>query len=152
MSVQNSDTEHSVVPFTGSCLCGSIKFEIHRKYLNAIHCYCGMCRKAHGTAFSTHSLAAPSQVQWTEGKSLLTSYESSPGAYREFCPVCGTHILVHGQSGDDSLAFPAGTINGNPSLTILGHMYTEDLVSWYVISDNLPQHRQWPPGFGSNGD
>ena len=136
------------MPYAGSCLCGSIRYEIHRNHLNAIHCYCGMCRKAHGTAFSTHVLATPTQIMWTHGESPRKAYESSSKSFREFCPKCGTHILVHGQSGDNSLAIPAGTIDGDPELTILGHMYTEDLVSWYKISDDLPQHRQWPAGFG----
>lgn len=136
--------------YSGSCLCRSIRYEIHRNHLNAIHCYCYMCRKAHGTAFSTHVLAAPVQVVWTRGESLRIAYESSPNSFREFCPKCGTHILVHGQSGDNSLSIPAGTIDGDPELTILGHMYTEDLVSWYEISDGLTQHRQWPAGFGPN--
>jgi hypothetical protein len=134
--------------FPGSCLCGEVSYEIDRKHLNAMHCYCQMCRKAHGTAFSTHAIARPDQVRWISGKSKLTSFESSPGAFREFCPDCGTHILVYGQSGDDTIAIPAGTLDGDPDLTIVGHMYIEECVSWYDISDDLPQYRRWPPGFG----
>ena len=134
--------------FTGGCLCGSIRYEIQRKHLNAIHCYCAMCRKAHGTAFSTHVITRPDQLVWAQGKELLKSYESSPNAYREFCERCGTHILVHGQTGDDTRAIPAGTLDGDPALTIVGHMCTENQVSWFTISDDLPQHPQWPPGLG----
>ena len=136
--------------FEGSCLCGEVRFEIERRHLNAIHCYCQMCRKAHGTAFSTHVVTRPDQLRWISGKSNLIPYESSPGAYREFCRRCGTHVLVHGQSGDDTLAIPAGTLDGSPDITILGHMYTDALVSWFEIADELPQHPGWPPGFGSN--
>ena len=134
--------------FTGGCLCGSIRYTIERRYLKAIHCYCSMCRKAHGTAFSTHVVCRPDQLLWQVGQDLLTAYESSPQAYREFCPCCGTHLLVHGQTGDATLAVPAGTLDGDPPLTILGHMYTSEVVSWYKISDALPQYAQWPPGLG----
>ena len=48
--------------FTGGCLCGGMRYEIRRKYLNAIHCYCAMCRKAHGTAYSTHVAARPDHL------------------------------------------------------------------------------------------
>lgn len=136
--------------FTGGCLCGAIRYELQRKSLKAIHCYCSMCRKAHGTAFSTHVVARPNQLNWAQGKTLLKAYESSPGAYRAFCERCGTHLLVHGQTGDDTVAVPAGTLDGDPPLTILGHMYTENLVSWFHISDDLPQYLQWPPGAGPN--
>ena len=134
--------------FKGGCLCGSIRYEIHRRHLNAMHCYCSMCRKAHGTAFSTHVMARPDQVEWSHGESTLRAYRSSATGYRKFCPACGSHLLVHGQTGDDTLAIPAGTLDGNPPLTILGHMYVVECVSWYTISDELPRHPAWPPGHG----
>lgn len=132
--------------FTGGCLCGAIRYELQRRFLNAIHCYCEMCRKAHGTAFSTHVSARPDQLIWLQGKELLTAYESSPGAYREFCEQCGTHALVHGQVPGHGVAVPAGTLDGDPSLNIIGHMYTESQVTWFAIADAYPQHLQWPPG------
>lgn len=113
-----------------------------------MHCYCAMCRKAHGSAFSTHVVMRGEQLRWTRGGELLTAYESSPGAYREFCPHCGTHLLVHGQTGDASVAVPAGTLDGDPPLSLLGHMYTESLVSWHQITDGLPRYQRWPPGYG----
>lgn len=134
--------------FVGGCLCGTCRYEIDRKHLNAMHCYCGMCRKAHGTAFSTHVVVKPEQLHWLQGAEALVAYESSPGAFREFCGRCGTHLRVHGQTDDDTLAVPIGTVDGDPPITILGHMYTEALVSWYQIDDDLPQYERWPPGFG----
>jgi hypothetical protein len=133
--------------FAGGCLCGANRYEIDRRHLNAMHCYCEMCRKAHGTAFSTHLIVRPGQLRWISGGDLIP-YESSPDAYREFCPTCGTHLVVHGQSGDDTLAIPAGTLDGKPPVTIIGHMYTGELVPWYRITDDLPQHERWPPGYG----
>ena len=96
---------------------------------------------------STHLIVRPEQMRWTAGGDLA-QFESSPGAYREFCTVCGTHLLVHGQSGDDTLAVPAGTLDGKTAITIIGHMYVEELVPWHTINDDLPQHERWPPGFG----
>ena len=37
--------------FTGGCLCGKVRYELRRKFLTGVNCYCQMCRKAHGTAF-----------------------------------------------------------------------------------------------------
>lgn len=134
--------------FVDGCLCGACRYEIDRKYLNAIHCYCGMCRKAHGTAFSTHVALRRDQFRWLEGEPQVVPYESSPASFREFCSQCGTHLLVHGQTGDDTLAVPVGTLDGNPPVTILGYMYTSERVSWFEIADDLPQHELWPPGIG----
>ena len=139
--------------FQGGCLCGAVRYRIDRRFLNAIHCHCQMCRKAHGGAFSTHVVARHDQVVWLAGRDELGTYESSPGGFREFCTHCGTHVLVHGQTGDDTLAIPAGTLDGDPALTILGHMFAEAAVSWLEVDDGLPRHDRWPPGFGEqSGD
>ena len=135
--------------FDGGCLCGAIRYRIERRFLNAMHCYCGMCRKAHGTAFSTHVVVRPQQLRWLEdGEERLAAYASSAIGWRKFCPACGTHLLVHGQTGDDTLSIPLGTVDGDPPATILGHMFVADLVGWYAIADALPQHSGWPAGFG----
>ena len=134
--------------FEGGCLCGAVRYRIERRFLNAMHCHCQMCRKAHGTAYSTHVIVRPGQLEWLCGRELLEPYESSKGAYREFCSRCGTHLLVHGQTGDETLAIPAGTLDGGPELTILGHMYFAERVPWAGVSDDLPKHAEWPPGFG----
>ena len=131
--------------FPGGCLCGAVRYEIERKFLNAMHCYCGMCRKAHGTAYSTHVMLRPDHMRWLAGRERLVAYRSSAAGVREFCPVCGTHVLVHGQTGDDMLAVPAGTLDGDPPLTVRGHMFVADCVQWYRIADDLQQHAGWPP-------
>jgi hypothetical protein len=133
--------------YPGGCLCGAVRYEIARSHINAVHCYCQMCRKAHGTAFSTHAIVRPEQIEWLE-RGHLVPYESSKGAYREHCATCGSHLLVHGQSGDDTLAVPVGTLDGDPPVTILSHIFTAERVSWFQISDDLPQHEGWPPGYG----
>ena len=132
----------------GSCLCGDVVFCIDGPLELQSHCHCSMCRKAHGTAYSTHVSARPDQFAWLQGSKMLTPFESSPGAFREFCRRCGTHLLVHGQTGGGILAIPAGTLDGNPPLTIVGHMFARDRVSWFRIMDDHPQHEGWPPGIG----
>lgn len=133
--------------YSGGCLCGRFRYHIARRYLNAMHCYCEMCRKAHGTAFSTHLVVKPEQLTWQQD-AKPQAYHSSANGVRAFCPACGTHLLVHGQSGDDNLAVPAGTLDGRPEITILGHMFVQEQVPWCTINDDLPQHPAWPEGFG----
>ena len=128
----------------GGCLCGKTRYSISRSHLSAVHCYCAMCRKAHGGAFSTHVPMRRDQFAVTAG--VLERYASSAEGVREFCRHCGTHILLHGQTADASVAVPVGTIDGDPNVTITSHIFTKDKVSWYVITDSLPQFEGWPPG------
>ena len=128
----------------GGCLCGAVRFVVSRSHLSAVHCYCAMCRKAHGGAFSTHVPMRREQFRLSAG--ALSQYASSARGVREYCSQCGSHVLVHGQTADDSVAVPAGTFDGDPDISVTAHMFVKDKVSWYEIEDELPQYEAWPPG------
>ena len=133
--------------FAGGCLCGAVRFSVSRSHLAGVHCYCDMCRKAHGGAFSTHVTMRRDQFALTRG--TLKMYPSSTQGRREFCADCGSHILVHGQTADASVAVPAGCFDGDPPVHITAHIFVAECVSWYEINDSLPQHAGWPPGIES---
>ena len=126
----------------GHCLCGAVQFEVSRSYLAGFNCYCGMCRRAHGGAYSTHVPMRRDQFRLLTGN--LTTYASSENGRREFCSECGAHVLVHGQTGDDSVAVPAGLFDAGTEITIAAHIFVQDKVSWHTIQDDLPQHEGWP--------
>ncbi len=128
----------------GGCLCGAVRFRVERSHLTGINCYCEMCRKAHGGAFSTHVPMRRDQFELTSG--ALAVFSSSAEGRREYCADCGTHILVHGQTTDGSVAVPAGTFDGDPPISLISHIFVRDKVSWYEIADDLPQFDGWPPG------
>jgi hypothetical protein len=128
----------------GGCLCGAVRYSVSRSYLSASNCYCAMCRKAHGGPFSTHIPMRRDQFQILKGE--LKTYKSSLNGRREYCPDCGTHILVHGQVADGSVAVPVGTLDGDPPVKVTNHIFIKDRVSWYSILDELPQYDGWPPG------
>lgn len=79
---------------TGSCLCGSVAYEVDAAIGPIAHCHCVTCRKAHGSAFSSVSSVPRNKFRWTKGEGLLASYESSPGKVRRFCSKCGSQIVA----------------------------------------------------------
>lgn len=128
----------------GSCLCGSIQFEFERSYLSAVNCYCSLCRRAHGGAFSTHIAMRSEQFRLIKGE--LKVFSASTEGRRAFCEDCGSHVLVHGQIADDSVAVPAGLCEKDTSVEVTAHIFVRDKVAWYRIEDGLPQYDGWPPG------
>lgn len=133
-----------MIKITGSCLCGSVRFEVARSYLSAVNCYCGMCRRAHGSSYSTHVAMRREQFRLIAGE--LSVFTSSNEGRREFCQFCGSHVLVHGQTADDSVAVPAGLFEQGAPIEVTAHIFVKDKVAWQSIDDNLPQHDSWPPG------
>lgn len=127
---------------SGRCLCGAVQFRVHRSFLGGVKCYCRMCRQAHGGPYSLHVAMRRDQFELLEGR--LEVYASSSHGRREFCPQCGSHVLVHGQTADSSVAVPAGLLDA-AEVVVTAHIFVDDLVSWHQIQDDLPQHAAWPP-------
>ena len=74
---RNSDTRvgqnQEIALLTGSCLCGSVAYEVDGAAGPIVHCHCQTCRKAHGTAFSSVSPVPRDKFRWTKGEELLSS-------------------------------------------------------------------------------
>src|SRR4029079_17510517 len=82
------------VMLKGSCLCGSVHYEVDAPAGPIVHCHCETCRKAHGSAFSSVSPVPRDAFRWTKGEDLLAAFESSPGKFRRFCSKCGSQIIA----------------------------------------------------------
>jgi len=49
---------------TGSCLCGSVQYEVKGSLRNIINCHCSMCQKLHGN-FGPHTKAQKTNIKIT---------------------------------------------------------------------------------------
>ncbi|RJG06103.1 GFA family protein [Noviherbaspirillum cavernae] len=127
----------------GSCLCGAVAYEISGPFVHIGNCHCTMCRKLHGAAFVTWGILGQQHFRWTRGESQVRSYESSAGRQRLFCSNCGTSLAsAHdGRIGEVVI----GTLDDDPGARPSEHIFVASKASWYDISDDLPQHPQWPP-------
>lgn len=134
----------------GACLCGEVRWRFEGALSSMSHCHCSMCRKNHGAAFATYAVAPLGGFHWVAGESLVRTYRSSAKGVRAFCPGCGAKLPVFLQ--EHRLVFmPAGPLEGELGLRPQMHMFVASKAPWYTITDGLPQHAQYPPGFGAAG-
>ena len=128
----------------GGCLCGAIRYEIVGPVGEALYCHCSMCRKAHGAAFGSFLHAASHGFRWMAGEDLLERYQSSPGNLRAFCRVCGSNMPVL-EDGGDGVNIPAGTLDDDPGVRPIVHIFVGSKAPWFDIEDALPQFNGFPP-------
>jgi len=129
----------------GSCLCGSIRYEVTGALRGAVNCHCTMCRKAHGAAFRTRAAVRRGDFRFTQGESLLTRYESSPGHYRCFCSRCGSPIVSVFDADPSTVGLPFGALDDDPGVRPLCHVHVASKAPWYDITDELPRFDEVPP-------
>jgi hypothetical protein len=141
------------VVIEGSCLCGGIRYRAEQVAAPSANCHCQMCRKAHGTAFSTIVPVEKAGFRWSVGEELLAHYESSPGKRRWFCSRCGSQLISTRDADDASLLLRAGCIDSGHTSAVVAHGWVEFMAPWHRITDELPRFERGfpgsPPGVGA---
>lgn len=123
----------------GSCLCGTVVYEIRGEPLLMYYCHCGMCRKATASTFATNLAVRTADFAIVAGRDALTAYESSPDKNRYFCSRCGSPIYSHAEATKEIVSVRAGTLDGDPGVRPAIHGYVASKAPWFEISDGLPQ-------------
>jgi hypothetical protein len=134
-------TEHAI---RGSCLCQAVRFEVRGPFGRASHCHCSMCRKAHGAPFGTYARVKRSDFYFLAGESEIAAFASSPGISRTFCRRCGSTLQFLSNRFPDAIDIALGTLDDDPGIRPVMHIFTGSRAPWYEIGDGLPQHEAWP--------
>lgn len=124
----------------GSCLCGTVRYEVQAPIESICHCHCTMCQKAHGSAFGTYAPAPRSGFRFTHGSSAITYHQSSATARRAFCSRCGSVLLWDNEAEfPGTLFFAVATLNSSIPPPAQRHIHVSSKVPWYEIADRWPQ-------------
>ena len=126
--------------FQGSCLCGSVHYEIEGDPSVFNHCYCSRCRKASGTGHASNIIMrTPERFEWTSGEELLGEYQV-PDAERfrtVFCTRCGSQLPR--QAPDNSYALiPAGSLDSESPIQPTDRIMWDSRSDWSCDDREIP--------------
>jgi len=120
----------------GSCLCRAIRYEIDELASPIGFCHCQTCQKAHAAAAAPTARVHRKNFRWLAGREFVKGYESSPGKIRQFCSQCGSHIVAS-RDGQDEVILRVATLDADPVLRPVIHIWTSHQVPWLVDSNML---------------
>ena len=125
---------------TGTCLCRTVRFELHGKLGPLAYCHCSMCQRASGSAFGANAAVRSRYLTWLAGREAITEYESSPGKFRAFCSKCGSPLYSRRAAEPDEFRIRLGSLDGDPERRALAHFWVSAKAAWFDIADGLPQY------------
>ena len=128
----------------GGCLCGRVRYVLRGEPRLVEHCHCGMCRKAHGAAFSSNAEVRTADLAWLKGEGELTGYRSSAGRERVFCRHCGAKLVIRRLDEPETLALHLATLDEAHDVRPARHVFWGDRVPWLEPSDSLPRFDLYP--------
>ena len=134
--------------YTGQCSCGTVTIEVTGDPEGAGYCHCKTCRAWSASPVNAFTLWQTDAVKVTKGEDQIGEYNTHENTYRQWCKVCGGHLLAGTRSGDSSTSsrrripdFPfAAGVHVNYESTVL------------PIKDGLPKLKDFPAELGGSGE
>ncbi len=137
--------EFNKMKYHGSCLCGSIVYEVEGEFEDFYLCHCSRCRKDTGSAHASNLFSSSAVLTWVSGGELVKTYRVEGTHHsKSFCPHCGSALPTLQMEGA-LLVVPAGSLDSHLNLAPEGHIFMNSRASWDHDLDKVPYHPAQPP-------
>ncbi|MET0386565.1 MAG: GFA family protein [Polyangiales bacterium] len=129
----------------GSCLCADVAYELAVGDWTLMQCHCSRCRKGRSAAHGGNLFAESTHLRWLRGEDQLRMYKV-PEAERfaqTFCIRCGSPQPR--AAGATRYVVPVSTLDADPGIAAVHHIFVGSKAPWFTIHDSWPQHENGPP-------
>jgi len=129
----------------GSCLCGTVRFQIEGDFQHFFLCHCGRCREDTGSAHAANLFSSVATLTWVCGRDRVGCF-TLPGTRhtRCFCSMCGS-ALPSLQMEGSLLAVPAGSLDGDIAVKPDAHIFGSSRANWDDALGEIPMIEGSPP-------
>jgi len=126
----------------GKCFCGAVHYALPDEFLYAMYCHCSNCRRTTGSAFKPFAGIERQKLVVTQGADILLVYGDDK-ANNTHCRRCGS--LLYSVVRDGAFVHVTlGTLVDDPTIRPSRHIFVGSKASWFTITDDLPQHQEFP--------
>ncbi|MBN8884697.1 MAG: GFA family protein [Rudaea sp.] len=127
----------------GSCLCGTVRYEVDGDLPPPYLCHCQRCRKAHGGAFAAVITVPAAAFRFVGGEEMLGDfYQAESTLHRVFCKNCGSPILSRRDTLPDLVRIRAGSLDTPYAVKPASHIFVGSKADWFDIRDTAPQYAE----------
>ena len=132
-------TKHS-----GSCLCGTVRFEVEGNFEHFYLCHCEHCRKDTGSAHAANLFSSAATLRWLSGEESVRQFNlPSTRHWNCFCGTCGS-ALPHIQKNGALLKVPAGSLDSDVPIRPDAHIFYSSRASWDEALEKIPRVAKLP--------
>lgn len=129
---------------SGGCLCGRVKYEIENAFERFFLCHCAQCRKITGSAYASNLFGKAASYRTVEGADFITLFDYPDRGFRKcFCRVCGSG-LPHDSSTPGVKVVPAGSLNEEPVIEGVAHIFDAETPDWDLATKPAPKYDRFP--------
>ena len=130
--------------YSGSCLCGEVRFEIDGEFERFYLCHCEYCRKDTGSAHAANLFSSTAVLKWLSGADKVTQFNLPATRHcKAFCRTCGS-ALPRSQVNGEPLVVPAGSLSTEIRRRPDAHIFVSSRASWDESLENIPMIERLP--------
>ena len=134
--------------FEGQCFCGAVKIVVTGEAAGAGYCHCANCRSWSAGPVNAFTLWPTEAVRVVQGEEHIGEYHISEQSYRQWCKVCGGHILTRHPTWGLVDVY-AATI---PTFPFTPGIHVNYASSVLPMKDGLPKFKDFPAELGGSGE
>ena len=129
-----------MIPATGHCLCGDVRFSAALPSKWVAHCHCTMCQRSGGSAFVTWVGLDADRCRIDDPRGRLAWFRSSDAGERGFCARCGSTLFFRSQRWAGELHVTLANFTGPVDRAPQAHVFWDTRVPWvHLADDGLPR-------------
>jgi hypothetical protein len=130
--------------YSGSCLCGAVRFEIEGEFERFYLCHCEYCRKDTGSAHAANLFSSTATLKWRSGADKVRQFNLPATRHtRSFCDTCGSALPLAQMNGE-LLVVPAGSLNCEVLIRPDAHIFVSSKAGWDDSLEKVPMIDRFP--------
>jgi hypothetical protein len=130
--------------YSGSCLCGNVRFEVEGVFERFYLCHCEYCRKDTGSAHAANLFSSTAKLKWISGEDKVRSFNLPSTLHTKcFCSICGS-ALPKMQMNGTLLVVPAGSLNDEIRIRPNAHIFVSSKAGWDDALAEVPMIDRLP--------
>ena len=123
----------------GSCLCGTVQFQVSGEFEGFFLCHCKRCRKDTGSAHAANLFSATAKLNWVSGQESVRTYPVPETRHeKSFCVKCGSAVPGV-QSEGAFVVVPAGSLDSAIDIRPNAHICFSSRAEWDDNLENIPK-------------
>lgn len=113
----------------GSCLCGTVRFEVTGDFDSFYLCHCRHCQKDTGSAHAANLFSKSARLVWRAGADAVTTFTLAGTRHnKSFCKLCGSALPSTHIAG--LLVVPAGCLDTEIPMSPTAHIFLASKAAW----------------------
>lgn len=134
-----------VIPFSGGCACGQIRYTCTAAPVATLNCHCSDCQISSGAPFASGFIVAVAATEMTGPVNVHVVTGSSGGqTTRSFCGACGTPLFTRGETVPDFMSIRFATLDNSSDFAPAIEIWTRRAQPWTCLNPALPRFEESP--------